>query len=116
MNFTRRGLVQALGGAAAISSLAPKGHAQQRKIGYCMVGLGRISMQHFMPACKMSERSQVTALVSGHRDKAEKMAAEYNVPPGSIYSYDNYDEIVNNKQIDAVYIALPNRLHAGYTF
>src|SRR6266849_8215804 len=110
MNFTRRGFVQTLGGAAAISSLVSKTPAQPRRIGYCMVGLGRISMQHFMPACKMSERSAVTALVSGHRDKAEKTAAEYNVPPGNIYSYDNYDEIVNNKSIDAVYIALPNSM------
>jgi predicted dehydrogenase len=115
MNFTRRGFVHALGGAAALSSLASKTNAQQRRIGYCMVGLGRISMQHFMPACKMSERSAVTALVSGHREKAEKMASEYNVPAGSIYSYDNYDEIVNNKNIDAVYIALPNSMHPEYT-
>src|SRR5258708_38483549 len=115
MNFTLGGFVHAIGGAAALSSLAPKSQAQQRRIGYCMVGLGRISMQHFMPACKMSERSQVTALVSGHRDKAEKMAAEYNVPPGGIYSYDNYDEIVNNKQIDAVYIALPSSMNPQHT-
>jgi len=115
MNFTRRGFVHALGGASAISSLASQAQAQQRKIGYCIVGLGRISMQHFMPACKTSERSQVTALVSGHRDKAEKMAAEYKVPPASIYSYDNYDQIANDKQIDAVYIALPNSMHAEYT-
>jgi predicted dehydrogenase len=115
MNFTRRGLLHAFGGAAALSSLASKSDAQQRRIGYCMVGLGRISMQHFMPACKMSERSAVTALVSGHRDKAEKMAAEYNVPPTSIYGYDKFDEIVNNKNIDAVYIALPNSMHAEYT-
>jgi predicted dehydrogenase len=79
------------------------------------VGLGRISMQHFMPACKMSERSQVTALVSGHRDKADKMAAEYGVPAGSIYSYENYDQIARNPAIDAVYIALPNSMHAEYT-
>jgi predicted dehydrogenase len=117
MNLTRRGFARALGGAAAISSLSSKASAQdrQRRIGYCMVGLGRISMQHFMPACKASERSEVTALVSGHRDKAEKMAAEYNVPTASIYSYDNYDEIANNKLIDAVYIALPNSMHAEYT-
>ncbi len=63
----------------------------------------------------MSERSEVTALVSGHRDKAEKSAAEYNVPSKNIYSYENFDEIRNNKDIDAVYIALPNSMHAEYT-
>ena len=89
--------------------------AEDRKIGYCIVGLGRISMQHFMPAVKMSSKSRVVALVSGHRDKAERMAAEYSVPSGSIYNYENCDAIAKNPDIDAVYIALPNSMHAEYT-
>jgi predicted dehydrogenase len=103
--------------AGALSRYAPAVLAQDegRKIGYCIVGLGRISMQHFMPGTRMSKHSRVTALVSGHRDKAEKMAAEYNVSAKSIYSYENYDAIAENRDIDAVYIALPNNMHAGYT-
>ncbi len=102
-----------LGAASRVPVLGQTNGA--RKIGYCIVGLGRISLQHFMPACKMSQFSQVVALVSGHRDKADKTAAEYNVPPNNIYSYESYDEIANNKDIDAVYIALPNSMHAEYT-
>jgi predicted dehydrogenase len=117
MNFNRREFGRALVGAVSLAALPRLGSSQEsgRKVGYCIVGLGRISMQHFMPACKMSQHSQVTALVSGHRDKAEKMAAEYNVPAESIYSYENFDEIRDNKNIDAVYIALPNSMHAEYT-
>jgi predicted dehydrogenase len=89
--------------------------AEDRKIGYCIVGLGRISMEHFMPAVKMSSKSRVTALVSGHRDKAERMAAAYGIASRSIYSYENYDEIAKNPDIDAVYVALPNSMHAEYT-
>src|SRR5258706_2251134 len=115
MNITRRELGR-LAAAAAISRFLPTAEAQQdRSIGYCIVGLGRISMQHFMPGVRLSKRSRIAALVSGHRDKAEKMAAEYNVPASSIYSYENYDAIANNKDIDAVYIALPNSMHAEYT-
>jgi predicted dehydrogenase len=88
---------------------------EDRTIGYGVVGLGRISMQHFMPAVKTSKKSRITALVSGHRDKAEHMAAEYGVPSRSIYSYENYDEIGKNSDVDAVYIALPNSMHAEYT-
>ena len=72
-------------------------------------------MDHFMPACKMSAKSEVTAFVSGHREKAEKMAGQYGVPEKNIYSYQSFDEIANNKDIDAVYIALPNSMHAEYT-
>ena len=89
--------------------------SDDRKIGYCIVGLGRISMNEFMPPLEISKHARITALVSGHRDKAEKMAAQYGVPEKNIYSYDNYDSIEGNKDIDAVYIALPNSMHAEYT-
>jgi predicted dehydrogenase len=127
MNFTRREFARAIGVGAAASSFTPAARIQNQsadtqqsgthavKVGYCIVGLGRISMDHFMPACNIAQRSRVTALVSGHRDKAEKMASQYNVPGKNIYSYENYDEIAGNKDIDAVYIALPNSMHAEYT-
>jgi predicted dehydrogenase len=89
--------------------------AEDRKIGYCIVGLGRISMGQFMPALKRSAKSRIAALVSGHREKAERMAVEYAVPSSSIYNYENYDEIRKNPDVDAVYIALPNSMHAEYT-
>ena len=53
--------------------------------------------------------------MSGHRDKAEHIAAQYGVPSSSIYSYENFDEIAHNPAIDAVYVALPNSMHAEYT-
>ena len=86
-----------------------------KKIGYCIVGLGRISMNQFMPGVKISKDSKIVALVSGHRDKAERIADEYGVPHNAIYSYQNYGSIHDNAAIDAVYIALPNGMHAEYT-
>ncbi|MDQ2947069.1 MAG: Gfo/Idh/MocA family oxidoreductase [Acidobacteriota bacterium] len=122
MSFTRRDFGRTLGAGAALVRLSPalpflnqSGEGSGRRIGYAIVGLGRISLQHFMPACKMSQYSKVVALVSGHRDKAEKTAAEYGVPEKNIYDYKNYDDIRDNKDIDAVYIALPNSMHAEYT-
>src|SRR6266404_9030127 len=113
MDITRRELGR-LAAAAAMPRFA-RAQEQTRTIGYCIVGLGRISMQHFMPGAKLSKHSRVTALVSGHRDKADKVAAEYGVPAKNIYSYANYDAIADNPEIDAVYIALPNGMHAEYT-
>jgi predicted dehydrogenase len=106
-----------LAGASLVSHALPKLHAQSenRRIGYCIVGLGRISMDHFMPGVKQTSQSRITALVSGHPDKARKQAALYGVPESSIYTYENYDEIRKNKEIDAVYIALPNSMHAEFT-
>ena len=116
MKLTRREFsrVLALGaGAQFIPNLFAR--TGPRKTGYCIVGLGRISMDHFMPAIKTSANAKVTALVSGHRDKAERMASEYGIPATSIYNYENYDAIADNPNIDAVYIALPNSMHAEYS-
>jgi predicted dehydrogenase len=117
MNVTRRDIVRLLGAGAIFSKLpsAAEAQGQENKIRYCVVGLGRISMQHFMPGVKQSQHCRITAFVSGHREKADKMAAQYNVPTKNIYGYDNYDEIAHNQDIDAVYIALPNSMHAEYT-
>jgi predicted dehydrogenase len=115
MPLTRRTFARQFAGVSLSPFLPRLAGPDQRKIGYCMVGLGRISLQHFMPGCRQSQSSRVTALVSGHRDKAEKYAAEYNIPAKNIYNYDNYEQIAQNPDIDAVYIALPNSMHAEYT-
>jgi predicted dehydrogenase len=118
MKLTRRDFSR-LGAMAALSTALPDLGAQsehsERKLGWCIVGLGRISMGQFMPGAAMSKTGKLVALVSGHREKAERQAALYNVPSPSIYDYTNFDEIAANKDIDAVYIALPNSMHAEYT-
>lgn len=120
MKISRRSFATHIGAGTAGLQLAFHRAAGQtpndgKKLRYGIVGLGRISLQHFMPACKMSQFAQVTALVSGHRDKAEKYAAEYGVATKNIYDYKNFDEIAKNPEVDAVYIALPNSMHAEYT-
>jgi predicted dehydrogenase len=115
MKLTRRelGRLAATGAASQLASAA-MAQGDDRKIGYCPVGLGRVS-DNFLRASKASKHARITGLVSGHRDKAEKIAAEYGVSAKNIYSYDNYDAIGDNKDIDAVYIGLPNSMHAEYT-
>ncbi len=113
-NITRLG---ALGLAAELlPSLTSPLLAQpsSRKIGYAVIGLGRIADLH-MQGIHLSPNAKITALVSGHRDKAEKYAAQYGVPTSSIYSYENMDALRNNPAVDAVYICLPNSMHAEYT-
>ena len=115
MHFTRREFAK-LGALSLAARFAPALHAETaaRKTGYCVIGLGRIA-SHFMPGVRNTTNSQITALVSGHRDKAERIAAEYGVPQASIYNYENFDQIAHNPAIDAVYVALPNSMHAEYT-
>jgi predicted dehydrogenase len=104
-----------IGKSLAQASDAQSGQANDKKIGYCIVGLGRISMDEFMPGVRISKQSKIVALVSGHRPKADRVAQQYGVAAHAIYNYENYDTIRDNPEIDAVYIALPNGMHAEYT-
>jgi predicted dehydrogenase len=115
MTLTRRDFSR-LGAFGLAANLLPDLRAQssQKKTGYAVIGLGRIA-GHFMPGVRNTTNSQITALVSGHRDKAERIATEYQVPKSSIYNYENFDEIAHNPAVDAVYVALPNSMHAEYT-
>ncbi len=86
-----------------------------RKIGFAAVGLGEIS-DIFIRAVGSSQKCAITGLVSGHADqKAPKYTGQLNIPQSSVYTYDTFDRIADNKAIDAVYIGLPNSLHAEYT-
>jgi len=115
MRFTRREFAK-LGSLGLAARFAPSLIAEtpNSKIGYAVIGLGRIA-GHFMPGVRDTTNSQITGLVSGHRDKADRIAAQYGVPQTSIYNYENFDEIVRNPNIQAVYVALPNSMHAEYT-
>jgi predicted dehydrogenase len=86
-----------------------------RKAGWAIVGLGELSLGEVMPAFRESKFSQPVALVSGHPDKASRVAETYNIPGKAIYDYANFDSIAGNESIDAVYIVLPNSMHAEYT-
>jgi predicted dehydrogenase len=100
--------------AAASLPFAGLGQAPTKKVRYAPIGLGVISTQHFMPGTRIGQFGEIKGLVSGHPDKAHKFAAEYGVPEGNIYNYENFDKIRDNPEIDAVYVGLPNSMHAEY--
>src|ERR1700685_2762062 len=89
--------------------------ASQKPVGYAAIGLGTIS-DIFMRACANSQTAKVTALVTGHPEtKGVKYAAMYGIPKSSIYTYETFDRIRENKDVEAVYIGLPNSMHCEYT-
>ncbi len=115
MALTRRDFAKIAGMGLASQMVPGLGTAQRSaKVGYAVIGLGRIA-EHFMQGARNSSNSETTALVSGHRDKAERIAAEYGISSSSIYSYEDFDRIAENKNVQAVYVALPNSMHAEYT-
>jgi predicted dehydrogenase len=101
-------------GAAALSTLG-RAQSADTRAGFAVVGLGKLSLGQIIPGFRNCRRARLTALVSGHADKASRIAAEQGLPAGSIYSYEDFDRIAANPRIDVVYIVLPNFMHAEYT-
>lgn len=87
----------------------------KRKAGWAMVGLGELALGECVPAFRECQHSRLVALVSGHPGKAQKVAEATGVKPDAIYDYENFDKIAENPEIDIVYIALPNSMHAEFT-
>lgn len=121
---TRRDFMRATGASLAAASLgstmaaADQGPARTppaRTFGYAIVGIGSLAESDILPAFANTQRSRVMGLVSGDMAKAKETAAKYGVPERGLYTYDTFDRIADNPDIDAVYIVLPNNLHAEYT-
>jgi predicted dehydrogenase len=124
--ITRRGFITKVGQGLVAANLAGtllKNAAAElqvpdppgKKLGWAIVGLGSLSINQILPAFAKCEKSKVVALVSGHPDKANKLALRYGVNPKNIYNYQNYDTIRDNPEVDIIYIVLPNGMHAEYT-
>jgi predicted dehydrogenase len=122
---TRRGFLTAVCGSLVAANLSGAvlgtASAQQvpdppgKKLGWAIVGLGNLTINQILPAFAKCEKSKVVAFVSGHPDKANKLALRYGVDPKNIYTYQNYDSLRDNPEVDIIYIVLPNSMHAEYT-
>src|SRR5262245_11053646 len=115
---SRRALLA--GGAAASAALALPGRPRAaappaRRIGFALVGIGKLTQTQLIPALRATKVAKLTALVSGHADKAKRVAAAEGVPERNIYSYETFDRIASNPDVDVVYVVLPNSMHAEYT-
>ena len=86
-----------------------------KKVRWAVVGLGKLALEEILPAFARARLSQPTALVSGHPEKARRVAAAYGIDPKRVYSYDTFDRLKDDGEVDVVYVVLPNSMHAEYT-
>ncbi len=87
----------------------------ERRLGFAIVGLGRLTLEEIMPAFAECKLAKPTALVSGDTAKANQVAQQYGIKPQNVYNYQNYDNLRNNPDVDVIYIVLPNSMHREYT-
>jgi len=98
---------------------APKGSAGRPRIGgsgpvrFAVVGLGYFAQSSILPAFKNAKRScRLSALFSDDDTKLSSLKRRYGVEHA--LPYDRYDGFLASGAVDAVYIAVPNDLHADY--
>lgn len=89
--------------------------APARQLGFAIVGLGKLAFEEIIPAFGECKLAKLVALVSGHPEKAAKIADACHIPRSSIYDYDNFDQIADNPAVEVVYVVLPNSMHAEFT-
>lgn len=73
-----------------------------------IIGLGDIAENNFVPALKRAADSQLVSVFSRSAEKGKAFCAKYGVPR----AYDNLDKMLADAELDAVYIASPNGVHA----
>ncbi len=81
------------------------------KVRYAVVGVGWISQAAMLPGVEHTGNSEVVALVTSHEQKAEVVAGKYGIK--KVVSYEEYGELLQSGEIDAVYLATPNFDHVA---
>ncbi|MFD2570563.1 Gfo/Idh/MocA family protein [Spirosoma soli] len=97
------------------SGPTPSPTPPDQRVGYAIVGLGHLTLDELLPAFGECKKSKIVALVSGSREKMQKVAKQYGIKEQSCYTYDQYDRLKDNPEVQAIYIVLPNGMHAEYT-
>jgi predicted dehydrogenase len=76
-----------------------------------VLGAARIAPAALMKPAQVVEGVEVAAVAARNRARAEAFATRWSVPT----VHDSYDALVADPSLDAVYIPLPNGLHAHWT-
>jgi predicted dehydrogenase len=115
-NYSRRKFLAQITATGALLSLPNihvigKSKPQDRKLGVALVGLGYYAEHKIATALQETKYCELKGIVTGTPAKATKWKEKYNLADGSIYNYQNFDKIIDNKSIDVIYVVLPNSMH-----
>ena len=116
---SRRTVLQTLSLASASTIVSPHTllaatSPKKNKLGVALVGLGYYSTDLLAPALQLTKNCYLAGIVTGTPEKAEKWKKQYNIPDKNIYSYQTFDQLANNPDIDVVYVVLPPSMHEEY--
>jgi predicted dehydrogenase len=67
--------------------------------------------RHLIPVIRASKRGEIVGVASRDGDKALAYSAQWDIPQ----AFSSYEAMLDSPDIDAVYISLPNHLHAEWS-
>lgn len=79
-------------------------------LGWGIIGIGKLSDASIAPAITRSAGSQLVAVCSRSRERAQEFSQRHGGPA----PYDDYDAMLADAAVSAVYVATPNALHAEH--
>ena len=77
------------------------------KVKWGILGTANIARWATIPGMKKAENCELAAIAGRNPEKAERFAKEYGIPK----YYGSYEELLEDSEIQAVYIPLPNDIH-----
>ncbi len=77
------------------------------KVKWGVLGYARIARTSVIPAINRTDNSEFYALASRDQAKLNECRSEFNCPK----LYDNYEKLLDDPEVQAVYIPLPNSMH-----
>lgn len=81
------------------------------KIRWGILSTAGIGKRRVIPAMKLTNNGEVTAVASRDLARAQAFAAELGIPK----AYGSYEELIADPDIDAIYNPLPNSQHAKWS-
>ena len=82
-----------------------------KKIRWGVLSTARIGVTKVIPAMQNGNHCDITAIASRSGEHARKTAEDLGIPK----AYGSYEKLLEDPDIDAVYIPLPNHLHVPWS-
>ena len=82
-----------------------------KKLRWGVLSSAKIGLNKVIPAMQQSKYCKITAIASRSFEKAQTESIRLGIPK----AYSSYEELLADKEIDAVYIPLPNHLHVRWS-
>lgn len=86
-----------------------RGQTMSNKVRWGIISTAKIAQEELLPAFRDAVNAEVTAIASS-KPSAKEIAARFRIEN----VYETYDALLEDPNIDAVYIPLPNSLHAEW--